>query len=201
MPDTIQDPGFFTSVSSNGKNHAVIWAVSRPLTNNQSHSVWLYAFDGTPTGSTLPQLFQAVAGSWPNLGGNANIVPVVVNGKVYVASYKELDIFGLHLPKGEHPGARKSLVAVEHVETYKGTQEHQISGTLRKIEGTRLTLETRDRKMVEVETAKAQAGSRYAVPAVGKGVTAAGSYDANGLLQAESVARTKAASATWPPDR
>jgi hypothetical protein len=41
-------------------------------------------------------LFQGTAGTWPNTGGNANIVPVVVNGKVYVASNKQLNIFGLH---------------------------------------------------------------------------------------------------------
>jgi len=40
-------------------------------------------------------LFQGAAGTWPYTGGNANIVPVVANGKVYVASYKELAIFGL----------------------------------------------------------------------------------------------------------
>jgi hypothetical protein len=55
----------------------------------------LYAFNATPTGGLLPQLFAGVAGSWPNTGGNANIVPTVANGRVYVASNKELQIFGL----------------------------------------------------------------------------------------------------------
>ena len=40
-------------------------------------------------------LFKSHAGLWPNQGGNSNLVPVVANGKVYVASYKELQIFGL----------------------------------------------------------------------------------------------------------
>jgi hypothetical protein len=43
----------------------------------------------------MTQLFRGAAGAWPNTGGNANLVPVVANGKVYVASYKELEIFGL----------------------------------------------------------------------------------------------------------
>jgi len=35
------------------------------------------------------------SGTWPNLSGNANLVPVVANGQVFVASYKQLQIFGL----------------------------------------------------------------------------------------------------------
>lgn len=40
-------------------------------------------------------LFSVPAGNWPNTGGNSNIVPVVANGQVYVASWKQLAIFGL----------------------------------------------------------------------------------------------------------
>ncbi len=91
-----QFPGFFTSISSDGDDHPIIWAVSRP--NNPSPAdVSLFAFKAEPNGSgTLDTLFQATAGSWPNTGGDANIVPTVVNGKVYVASNKQLSIFGMH---------------------------------------------------------------------------------------------------------
>jgi len=90
-----QDPGFFTSVSSNGQvpGTAIIWAVARPIDRSPPH-VTLYAFDAS-NGATL---FSAVAGTWPNVFGNANIVPVVANGKVYVASNKGLAIFGLGTP-------------------------------------------------------------------------------------------------------
>jgi hypothetical protein len=92
-----QDPGFFTSISSDGKKgkEAIVWAVSRP-TNPSPANISLYAFKGEPSGGSLTQLFQATAGTWPNVGGNANIVPVVANGRVYVASNKQLTIFGLH---------------------------------------------------------------------------------------------------------
>jgi len=91
-----QDSGFFTSVSSDDDDHPIIWAVSRP--NNPSPAdISLFAFKGEPSSSnTLDTLFQASAGTWPNTGGNSNIVPVVANGKVYVASNKQLAIFGLH---------------------------------------------------------------------------------------------------------
>ncbi len=79
-------PGFFTSVSSNGTapNHSgIIWAVGRPVVG--SPAVTLYAFDATPVDGTLPLLGQYTAGTWTE-PSNANIVPVVSNGKVYVAS-------------------------------------------------------------------------------------------------------------------
>lgn len=92
-----QDPGFFTSISSDESHNPIIWAVSRP-NNSKPATIFLFAFSALPaSGSkTLATLYQGDAGTWPNLGGNANIVPVVANGKVYVASYKKLIIFGLN---------------------------------------------------------------------------------------------------------
>ncbi len=91
-----QDPGFLTSVSSEDEQHPIIWAVSRP-DNSSPADISLFAFKGEPSGGgTLDTLFQGPAGNWPNTGGNSNLVPVVVNGKVYVASFKQLRIFGLH---------------------------------------------------------------------------------------------------------
>jgi hypothetical protein len=95
---SVQDGGFFTSVSSNGTTagSAVIWAVGR-ASGSDLH-VTLYAYNATPSGGTLPLLWSGVAGSWPNKDGNSNIVPTVANGKVYVASNKELLIFGQRPP-------------------------------------------------------------------------------------------------------
>jgi hypothetical protein len=59
-------------------NSAVVWAVGRP-TDNDPANISLYAFNPDKQGT----LFSAVAGSWPNTGGDSNIVPVVANGKVY----------------------------------------------------------------------------------------------------------------------
>ena len=89
-----QDPGFFTSVSSNGNASPIIWAITRPQ-NSGPATIQLYAFDPSGGGLVLKQIFQAAAGSWPNRGGNANLVPVVANGEVFVASNKQLAIFGL----------------------------------------------------------------------------------------------------------
>ena|ERR1700677_1547093 len=89
-----QDPGFFTTVSSNGNASPIIWALSRPVSQQQNQIV-LYAFNPDAGGSSMTRLYMGVAGAWPNVTGNANLVPVVANGKVYVASNKQLVIFGL----------------------------------------------------------------------------------------------------------
>ena len=91
-----QDPGFFTSISSNGTTNPIIWALSRPPNSSPRSPVNLYAFNPDATaGSTLTQLFKGVAGFWPNVTGNSNLVPVVANGEVFVASNQVLRIFGL----------------------------------------------------------------------------------------------------------
>ena len=89
-----QNPGFFTSVSSSGNASPIIWALSRPL-SQRSNAIGLYAFNPESGGTTMTQIFYASAGAWPNYGGDLNQAPVVANGKVYVASNKQLQIFGL----------------------------------------------------------------------------------------------------------
>jgi hypothetical protein len=82
--------GFFTSVSSNGTAHPIIWAVSHPATTT-STTIYLYAFNPeSVVGGTMQQILMTAAGS-----GQSNAVPVVANGEVFVASYAELEIFGL----------------------------------------------------------------------------------------------------------
>jgi hypothetical protein len=82
-----QDPGFFTTVSCNGPgsfgtctNMPIIWAVSHPVSAT-SNGVNLYAFQAlkaVTTDAGYPLLFGPTqVGSWPNVGGNANIVPTV----------------------------------------------------------------------------------------------------------------------------
>jgi hypothetical protein len=91
-----QDPGHLTTVSSNGPGPGVIiWTVSRPSATTGGN-LYLYAFSQTLTSSgQLTQLTRQPAGIWPSITANANVVPVVANGKVYVASYRFLAIFGL----------------------------------------------------------------------------------------------------------
>ena len=101
-----QDGGFFTSVSSNGvqPGTTIIWAVGRPTAIPGVPT--LYGIDPT-TGNIL---LQTPAGSWVNGASNANIVPTVANGHVYVGSNGQLQIFGLP-PAGASAAAVASAAA------------------------------------------------------------------------------------------
>jgi hypothetical protein len=91
----VNDPGFFTTISSNGTASPIIWALSRP-TNATGNPIYLYAFNPESVSKgTMKALFRAQAGTWPNTGGNSNLVPVVADGEVFVASHAQLKIFGI----------------------------------------------------------------------------------------------------------
>jgi hypothetical protein len=199
-----QDRGFFTSVSSNGAaaGSAIIWAVGRPT--GSPYAVNLYAFAATPSrgSTTLTQLFSAPAGSWPNTGGNANIVPVVANGKVYVASAYldgsgntrgQLNIFG----QGGHGKPITSAAA------RLAAGPHMISGTLVTVNGSVLTLRTRAGKIATIDASGALRNERVTGPLnLGTPYTAQGTtFDATGALFATAIGRAKSSEGLWPSDR
>jgi hypothetical protein len=101
---TGQSGGFFTSVSSNATTNTIVWALTRPLSKTND-GVTLVAFN-PDAGKAMKVLFHGSAGAWPSYPGNLNQVPVVANGKVYVATNKQLRIFGL-LNAGSKPQQRK----------------------------------------------------------------------------------------------
>lgn len=90
--------GTMPVISSNGttSGSAVVWFIQRPSTSsimNPGTPVTLWAYSGADL--TTP-LFSAQAGTWLNANhSNAELVPTVSNGRVYIASNKQLQIFGL----------------------------------------------------------------------------------------------------------
>jgi hypothetical protein len=187
-----QDPGFFTTVSTNGTTAgtAVIWAVGRPA--DSTNAVRLYAF-----GETGHLLFSGIAGTWPNTGGNSDIVPVVANGKVYVASYKSLAIFGLG-------GGSATLAPANRTEEIQGALpagEYEVSGIVQNIDGSTLTVVRRNGNVIKVDGAAAFAKFQAAAPSVGHGILVRGTIDEDGVLHADTLMHAKDNSAMWQPDR
>ncbi len=112
-----------------------------------------------PSGSnsTFKQLFSATAGSWPNTGGNANLLPVVFDGKVYVASAYldasgntrgQLNIFGI----GGTGTPLASAVAAP-------ASPYLISGTITAVSGSTLTLRTRRGQQITIDVSQAKQNS------------------------------------------
>jgi hypothetical protein len=193
IPDG-QDPGFFTSVSSNGTqdNSAVIWAVSRPTDSNPA-DIYLYAFD--QSGNTL---YSGLAGTWPNTGGNSNTVPTVANGMVYVASNQSLAIFGLGA-NNRHVQLPPVNLIDTRVQLAPG--EHEVHGIVRSINGNLVMIAKRDGSVVTVDTTIAEQKSRMAEPAVGAGMLARGTVDETGIFRANAILHAKKNPAMWQSDR
>jgi hypothetical protein len=193
-----QDPGFFTAVSSDGSDPgAIIWAVARPQT--VPGSIMLFAFSAEPgSGSALQTLFSGTAGSWTSSGGNANIAPVEANGHVYVASYQQLDIFGLLASNAKPVSAHAVAMAPSRGSM---TGPHEVTGTLVAIRGSRLGLRTRSGRIVRIDDSEAVRHERSVVLLAGEKINARGTYDSAGVLHATALLRAKPSPSTWPPDR
>lgn len=191
-----QDPGFFTSVSSNGNDEstAVIWAASRP-DNSPQHDVRLYAFEGSK-GRPLRNVF---AGTWPNTGANANLVPTVANGRVFLATYKFLTMFGVSGTPAMPPPAVPFDPTASEIALAPGV--HEIYARVRAIDGTMLEVTKRDGSTMAADGSIAQKMFRYAEPRIDDGVILRGSFGTNGVLNAEAVMRAKRDPAMWPADR
>lgn len=189
FPVTLQDGGNFTSISSNGTlaDTAIIWTVRRPV-DPIARDVTLYAFDAS-RGTTL---FTQTAGTWPHRG-NANIVPVPVNGKVYVASYKQLAIFGI----GPAGATISSPLAAAEPPPLGG---HRVSGTVLSLSDGTLTIRTRTGRLVAVLATEAIRLYQAVPLSVGINIQAEGSYDADGTLFALTILRAKEP-AGWAPDQ
>jgi hypothetical protein len=187
-------PGFLTSVSSNGTNPAttVIWAVGRPTDFNQE-ALYLHAFDAENGG----ELFKTLVGYWTNSFGDSNIVPVVDNGKVYVATVKSLAIFGLKTADTRVAALTPPKV-LERAPLAPG--QHEIRGTVRRISGTMLVVEKRDGKTISVDAAKAAANGKAAPPSVGHALVARGTMEGD-MFAAELIGHVPDHVEVWPPDR
>jgi hypothetical protein len=194
-----QDPGTLTTVSSNGTQAgtAIIWTVGRPDTISTA-AITLYAFAATPTSGTLPLLFSSQAGSWNNVSANADIMPVVANGQVFVASNKQLTIFGL----GGGPFVARTAAAAKPAALNTLAPPHEITGVLEHADGPVLTLQTRAGKIAQVNDSDALRRGQTSVLVAGNAYTVQGTtYDSTGALLAQVIGRAKASPAIWPPDR
>ncbi len=85
--------GSIPVVSSNGSTAGtgIVWALVRP-TNIQTTPVMLAAYDGT---DVYHELYMAPVSMWLNTYGGAYLVPIVMNGKVYVPGANSVTVFGL----------------------------------------------------------------------------------------------------------
>jgi hypothetical protein len=188
-----QDGAGFTSISSNGTtaNTAIIWTVGRPVSDKDT-TVTLQAFDGTAAGGALKQLWSGPAGSWPNTGGNANIVPTVANGMVYVASNKQVQIFGLTRPAQAGNRFTPMAAAPEPAApSFTPATGPLYYGTIKAVDGSKITLELRTGQLVTVDVSKVLPRATSDFGAIGRYLAVTGPKGADGVVNATGLWRIK----------
>ena len=86
-------PGASPVISSNGTTNGVLWAVRTDAYNSNGAAI-LYAFDAT---NVAKELYDSTQNAVRDLAGKATkfVVPVVTNGKVYVGTHGEVDVYGI----------------------------------------------------------------------------------------------------------
>jgi hypothetical protein len=90
-PQAFPYPGAALAISANGSNDAILWAVQK----NGAAPGTLRAYDATNITHELYNSDQA-AGARDQLDVAAKFsIPLVINGRVYVASEGKLTIYGL----------------------------------------------------------------------------------------------------------
>jgi len=98
-PGIFPGRGATPSVSSNGNSHSIVWAVDTSQFGGNSTSgtgpAVLHAYDATNLSRELWNSSQAAASR--DQAGNAVkfTVPTIANGKVYIGTTSEIDIYGL----------------------------------------------------------------------------------------------------------
>ena len=87
--------GSTPSVSANGTTNGIVWAIERPEALDAhpgKGSAILWAYDATDVSKTLYDSNRASDQAGP---ATKFIAPTIVNGKVYVGTQTELDVYGL----------------------------------------------------------------------------------------------------------
>ena len=188
--DTGQDRGFFTVVSSNGTQSqtGIVWAVARP--NTTQGDLTLYALNAADSTT----IFSSVAGTWPNVLENANVTPVVANGKVYVWGGTRLVIMGLGASRTSVAPSSPSLID-------QRAPGHEIFGTVTTVNGTMIGLQTRKGTTVMVDNSGAFAHHRSSQVFVGQKLMVDGDYDKDGVLHATLTLRAKSSPLLWYSDK
>jgi hypothetical protein len=132
------------------------------------------------------------------LTGNANLVPVVANGHVYVASYKQLAIFGPRSAVAVAAAAPAGSITATFDDLAHG---NQVTGPIVKINGTDIVIRQHSGVHVTIDAKPAQDAYQAVPIVVGETITAEGELDAHGVLHAKTIVRAKPSPALWPPDQ
>jgi hypothetical protein len=215
LPD---DGGVIPVVSSNGTTDgtAIVWFVEKPATSsdhNPGTPVTLKAY----AASNLNQALIAMpAGTWVHArNSNANVVPTISNGRVYVASNQQLQIFGL--TNDNRPGLSRKAevlaasspdvvtcpVSVAPLAAVKGSSApvHDFYGTVCEASSSQFRLTLRTGRAVSIDIGTGHVEYRPMLLTPGRPVHVRASIGKDGVAHAEEISASHLVSAGTPADR
>ncbi len=212
LPD---DGGTIPVISSNGTTagSGVVWFVQRPATSsdmNPGTPVTLQAFNA----SNLQQsLISIEGGTWTHaVNSEADLVPTVAKGHVYVASNLQLRIFGITHAGLEKVTVPRSLMPSkpDNVTCPAGISPamlfgnraamHQLYGTVCQASGSRMTLALRNGHAVTIDLSGGL-GPKHVLLTPGRPVHVSAELDKAGVLHAREVSPSHTISRQTPADR
>lgn len=195
LPD---NGGTIPVISSNGTDAGtgIAWFIQRPATssdNDPGTPITLRAYNAA---NLSQQLFSAQAGTWRHaVNSNANLVPTVANGKVYVASNKQLQIFGLlggkaakSVPISSQPDNVSCPADVPASEAIGAPGLHNFRGTICSVGAAEIQIAIAGQKSVRVDVS--QMAKSYLLLTPGRPVKIRAMIDGNG--QAHAIKLTHA---------
>lgn len=211
--------GTIPVISSNGTaaGTAIAWFIQRPQSSSDQDPgtpITLYAYDAS---NLQNQLISIQAGTWTHaVNSNADLVPTVANGKVYVASNQQLQIFGLFsekdkaqhaiVPASLKPSAPDVVSCTPNESALAAIPStkipvHQFSGTVCKLDGDHLELALRDGHSIAVDVSAAFAKHRKVVLSPGREIHVRATIDEKGTAHAEKISPSHTLSPETPADR
>jgi len=110
-----QSPNLFPvgstpSISASGASNGIVWSIAREdilgFVPGSKHAI-LYAYDATNVATLLYSSSQAGTRDQAGLESK-NMVPTIANGRVYVGTQTEVDVYGLFAATAPYPAAALS---------------------------------------------------------------------------------------------
>jgi hypothetical protein len=89
-----ENPGATPSISADNKKNGIVWAVSTKTGNGEDRSAILYAFAAKDVHKPIYSSEQNPSRDRAGLATRF-VIPVVVNGRVYLGARDEVEMYGL----------------------------------------------------------------------------------------------------------
>jgi hypothetical protein len=211
--------GSIPVVSSNGTTQgtAIVWFIQKPQTSSDKDPGTPFLLMAYDASNLQNQLISIQGGTWVHaVGSNPNVVPTIANGKVYVASNKQLEIFGLLAARGSAARAalpqpvvpsKPDVIACPPSDaplTAVGagaSSTHQWYGTVCDVSGTKLQLSLRSGRSITIDISQALAQHRLVPLTPGRVVRIEATIDEKGATHAFRISPSHMLSPLTPADR